>query len=87
MAIPKPTLETLASHLMFSADRSTQGFIQLMEKESVEFRKNKTKEDIDKALQKSKLPRYGHRKTEIEQSVLECYLEDILKLKFRVRRI
>jgi hypothetical protein len=46
-----------------------------------ELRKNKTVEDIRKAITKAKKPKYGMLKTEYELEWAELFLKEVLKKK------
>lgn len=64
----------LAKRIMFGG----QGKINL-DDFGLEFRKNKTVDDIKHAISKSK--KKGHYRTEFELGLLEIYLKDVLKKK------
>jgi len=65
--------EKLAQDLMFGTVKSTDiGPVY-----GLTFRKNKTVDDIRKAIEKAK--KNGHAKVEFELSMLEVYLKYVLK--------
>jgi hypothetical protein len=63
----------LATDLMFSAVRVAD----LATKYGLQFRKNKTGNDISNAIRKAR--RAGYGKVEFEMNMLEFYLKEILK--------
>ena len=70
------SLETIAKEILFTGIT-----VQQIYDMGWEFRKNKTTEDIKKAVKKAKSARYGMYKAEYELEWLELFLKEILKKK------
>ena len=70
----KVDFKEMASILFFSGGKS---FVDYLRKEKIQFRKNKSVEDINNAIKKSLKNSRG--KTEYEIGFLEIYLKNVFK--------
>lgn len=72
----------MAEYLMFSQNKELESVFRKMEELDLEFRKSKSIKDINKAIEKSRDPKMGHYKTELELEALATYLKvDVFKKK------